>query len=569
MTRLAKPALIVFVLMMYVLPLAMVLYGAFRTAAPGLPGALTLAGFAEAFSDRRTYETLGSSLWLAVMTGIGATGLAVVFAWIVSRTNAALRKVITPLMVVVLATPPLFFSLSWNLLGTPEFGLLNQLLGSIGLPGDLVSVGGGWGTWFVLSLKVCSLGYFILIGPFLAMDRRLEEASLISGASRLGTFARINVPVMAPAVLGVFIINFIIGLIAFEIPLIVGRAGGFEVLSTQIYAFVTNETPPNYAAASALALLFVVAVVVLVAIKWRLLDRRQFTTVSGKGAKPEPWDIGRWTWACNGFVAGYALLAFVLPVVQIVLGSLQPLFGVNDFSLTNYEALFADPVVLPALGNTLVLALVGGLLAVAISLLLGVVGRHGSIRMRRTLELATWLPWAAHGIILGLGLVWAFLTVPFLRGLFGTVWIVLIGLIIASTPVASRTVDAALAQVGKELEESARVSGASQLRTSLGIVTRLILPACGAAWLITGIQIAGNLEVPILLSLPTNETVAVMVFQFNSQGQTTQAAALFCIVLAAAAAGGLLHLAIRGVARSVAHLKIGEAKSWRLSPSEA
>lgn len=565
MSRLGKPALIVFVLMMYVLPLAMILYGAFRTAAPGLPGSLTFDGFVQAFSDSRTYTTLGSSLWLAVMTGFGATGLAVVFAWIVSRTNAALRRVISPLMVVVLATPPLFFSLSWNLLGTREFGLVNQFFGAVGLPDDLVSVGGGWGTWFVLSLKVCSLGYFILIGPFLAMDRRLEEASLISGAGRLKTFVRINVPVMAPAVLGVFIINFIIGLIAFEMPLIIGRAGGFEVLSTQIYAFVTNETPPNYAAASALALLFVVAVVVLVAIKWRLLDRRQFTTLSGKGSKPEPWDIGRWTWVCNGFVAVYALLAFVLPVVQIVLGSLQPLFGVNQFSLANYEALLADPVVLPALGNTLLLAIVGGFLAVAISLLLGMVGRHGTTRVRRTLELATWLPWAAHGIILGLGLVWAFLTVPFLRGLFGTVWIVLIGLVIASTPVASRTTDAALAQVGKELEESARVSGATPWRTSIGIVIRLILPACGAAWLITGIQIAGNLEVPILLSLPTNETIAVMVFQFNAQGQTTQAAALFCLVLAVAALGGLLFLAAKAVSR----IRIGEAKSWRLSPSGA
>ena len=136
--------------------------------------------------------------------------------------------------------------------------------------------------------------------------------------------------------------------------------------------------------------------------------------------------------------------------------------------------------------------------------------------------------------------VQAFQKVPFLRPLFGTVWIVLIGLVIASTPLASRATDAALAQVGRELEESARVSGASALRTGIGIVTRLILPACLAAWVITAIQIAGNLEVPILLSLPTNETVAVMVYQLNARGETVQAAALFCLVLGAAALGALL-----------------------------
>ncbi|WP_238007060.1 iron ABC transporter permease [Dactylosporangium sp. AC04546] len=534
-------SLLAFVGLLYVLPVIMIVYGAFRTAAPGLPGEWSMDGFLEAFSDARTYSTLGNSLWLAVATGIGATSLAVVFAWIVSRTNAGLRRLVTPLMVVVLAMPPLFFSLSWNLLGTPKFGLINQLLGAIGLPDTLLSVGGRWGTWFVLCLKICGLGYFILIGPFLAMDRRLEEASLVAGGSRLATFVRINVPMMAPAVLGAFIINFIIGLIAFDVPLIIGKPSGFQVLATQIYAFVTNDTPPNYAAASALAMVFILAVVVLVAIKWRLLDRRQFTTLSGKGARPEPWDIGRWRWLCNSFVLAYAVLAVALPTVQIVLGSLQPLFGVQQgYSLDNYRALLADPTVAPALWNTAQLAFFGGLLAVAISLLLGIVGRHASVGLRRTLELATWLPWAAHGIILGLALVWAFLTVPFLKPLFGTVWIVLLGLVIASTPLASRTTDAALAQVGRELEESARVSGASALRTAVGIVTRLILPACLAAWVITAIQIAGNLEVPVLLSLPTNETVAVMVYQLNTRGETVQAAALFCLVLGAAALGALL-----------------------------
>ena len=350
--------------------------------------------------------------------------------------------------------------------------------------------------------------------------------------------------------LGAFIINFIIGLIAFDVPLIIGRPSGFQVFATQIYAFVTNDTPPNYAAASALAMVFILAVVILVAIKWRLLDRRQFTTLSGKGARPEPWDIGKWRWLCNGFILAYALLAVVLPCVQIVLGSLQPLFGVHrGYSLDNYRNLLADPTVVPALWNTAQLAFFGGLLAVAISLLLGIVGRHASVGVRRSLELSTWLPWAAHGIILGLALVWAFLTVPFLRPLFGTVWIVLIGLVIASTPLASRATDAALAQVGRELEESARVSGASALRTGVGIVTRLILPACLAAWVITAIQIAGNLEVPILLSLPTNETVAVMVFQLNNRGETVQAAALFCLVLGVAALVAVLLAVASGLRR--------------------
>jgi iron(III) transport system permease protein len=175
---------------------------------------------------------------------------------------------------------------------------------------------------------------------------------------------------------------------------------------------------------------------------------------------------------------------------------------------------------------------------------LGLIGRHGSASLRRGLELTTWLPWAANGILLGLGLVWGFLTIPFLTPLFGTVWIVLIGLVIAATPLAARAVDGALAQIGKELEESARVSGATALRVAVGIVLRLILPSFLAAWFITGINIVGNLEVPILLSMPTNKTMAVEVYRLYGNGESSMAAALFVLVFVI---GGALAGAVYAV----------------------
>ncbi len=581
-SRLGLFALLAAVALLYLGPMVMTVYGAFRTAPPGLAGSFSLAALRAAFSDPVTYSALGNSLLLAVCAGLSATALAVAFAWIVSRTTAALRRMVTPLMAVVLATPPLFFALAWNLLGTPRFGLINEALAAVGLP-DSLSVSGAWGSWFVLSLKLTSLGYLVLIGPFLAMDRRLEEASLVAGAGRLRTFRSITVPVMAPAVLSVFIIGFVVGLIVLDIPLIIGRPSGLRVFATQIFDFANNEIPPNYAGASALAMVFIVVVTVMVAIKWRLLDRRHFTTVGGKGTRPEAWDIGRLTWLCNAAVVGYALLALVLPTVQIVLGSLQPVFGLNVFSLDNYRALLDDPQVLPALLNTVQYALVGGALAVALVLVLAMVSRHGSTGLRRTLELVTWLPWALQGIILGLALVWTFLSVPFLRGLFGTAALVLIGLVVASTPVAGRAVDAALAQLGRELEESARVSGAGPVRTTVGIVVRLLLPSCLAAWLITAIQIAGNFEVPVLLSNPANQPTAVLVYQLYVQGQVTHAAALFVLVLGSAVALatvlGAAALVVRRVRRPAPHpspapeaprlVTQGAQQPWPQSPSGA
>ncbi|GAA3772944.1 iron ABC transporter permease [Microbacterium kribbense] len=552
---LGLPALLAVLAAFYLLPIVMVAIGAFRTSAPGTPGEWSADGFLSAFSDPHTYEYFGNSALLAILVGFFTTLIAVTLCWIVTRTTAALKRIVTPLMILVLATPPLFFALSWDLMGTPNLGILNTSMHAIGLPGNIIQVGGLGGTVFVLTLKLVSLSYLMMIGRFMAMDRRLEEASLISGAGKFRTFIRVNVPVMAPSVIGAAIISIVIGLVSFDVPLIIGVKSGFRVFSTQIYAFINDDTPPSYAGASSLALVLVVIVLLLVVVKWMLLDRRQFTTIAGKGAKPEPWDIGRGTWICNLLIAVYMLLALILPALQLILGSLQPIFGAGSgLSLENYSTILSDPTTISTIMNTLLVAGLGGVITVVVALVIGLVARGVGRALRRVMELSTWLPWAAHGVVLGLGLVWAFLTLPMLTPLFGTVWIVLIGLVVASTPLASRTTDGALSAVSAELTEAAQVAGAGPVRAAVGIVGRLVVPSLLAAFVISAINIAGNLDVPILLSSPTNQVVSVAVFQLYTLGSTAEAAALFCLVLLFAAVIAIAGYAIawwvsRGVAQ--------------------
>ncbi|WP_176459356.1 MULTISPECIES: ABC transporter permease [unclassified Rhodococcus (in: high G+C Gram-positive bacteria)] len=542
---LAVPVLIV--VGMYALPFLAVILGAFRSSPPGQPGGWSLSGFTGAFTDTATYSYLANSLVLAVGVGITATTIAVAMCWVNVRTNARLSRLVTPLMFIVLATPGLFFALSWALLGTPRAGLVNKMFDFVGLGDSLVDIGGGVGVWFVLSLKVSGLAYFMLLGSFRRLDSRIEEASQMSGASRTTTFFLITLPLLLPSILGVLIVALVIGVVAFEMPLIIGLPSGFRTFSTQIYSSLNDEIPPDYAGAASLALVLIAAVLALIALKWRILDRRSWVTVGGKGGKAEQWDLGRGRWIADGLIVFFAAIAVVLPAIQLVLGSLQPLFGVEaGYSLTNYRDLLVDPTVGPAVWNTVKLSVFGGLIAVTLSLTLGIVGRHASRFVRRSLELTTWLPWAVNGIILGLGLSWAFLAVSPLRPLFGTSWILLIGLVIVTTPLAARTIDGALAQVSIDLEEAARISGAGAVRSAIDIVFRLVVPSFLAGWLITAIHIAGDLEVPVLLSTPQTRTMSVLVYRFYSDGNGAMAAALFCLFLAAALTlGAVIYLGIR------------------------
>lgn len=384
----------------------------------------------------------------------------------------------------------------------------------------------------VLTLKEPAFIYLLLLGPFRGMDRSLEDASRACGSGPLRTFLRVTLPVLTPAILGVGILVITDGLEQFNIPLLLGLPAGIHVFSTQIYGAVNKMLPPNYAESAALSLLVTITIIALIMLRWRVMRGHNYATVTGKGHHREPINMGRGRYVASAVIVIYGLLALVLPLFQLVLGALQPTFGTyGRYSLDNFRRALEMPVVLHALRNTAIMGIVGGFVAMVLAVLIAYAVRSSSSRFRRLLELSTWLPWTMPGVVLGLGMLWAYLSVPGLKNLYASFWIVIIGLIVAGTPLASRVAEAALVQVGDELEESSRVAGASVARGFLRIIMPIISPSFIAGWIGTGIVISGNLAVPIMLSSPTNITVPVEAFQLYGAGEATLVSAIFVIQL--------------------------------------
>lgn len=546
---------LVFVLCVFVLfvwPVIMLAIGSFRTAPPGAAGNWTLDGLRNLVTNpgvvAGTYDTLFLSFFLTVFV----TLLAVFFSWVVARTNAPLRGLVTPMMVIVLATPQLFFGLSWAMLGNENAGLINFTIRTVtGTSWSPFNVESWFGIIFVLTLKVTAFGYLLMIGPFGAMDRTLEEASRTSGASAVSTFFRVTIPVLTPAVAGVAILIFTNGLESFDIPLLLGLPAGIGVLATQIYDAVNKTLPPNYAAAGTLSLLLTLTVMALVLIRSRIMAGRSYAVISGKGHKTAPADIGGWRFVATGLILLYALLAVILPLVQMLVGSLQPIFGLyRGFTFDNYRAVLDDSQIVRSLVNTAVVAVVGGFLAMTLAVVIGYVARHSRRSVRHALEFTTWLPWTLPGVVLGLAMLWAYISLPGLKLLYSTIWILMIGLIVAVIPVVSRVSEAALVQIGPELEESSRVAGGGRIPTLFRIVLPLITPSFIAGWTVAGIMISGNLAIPVMLSSATSQTVPIQAYELYTTGEIGQTAAIFCIQL-----GGIMVVLVAiGLIRAVTGL---------------
>ena len=555
--RLPVVVLSVLVLFFFGLPVMMLIVGAFRTGEPGLAASWTLAGLQSVYTSADTYTTLKNSVILSLTEHAVGLSLGFVFAWVVVRTNTPLRRLVTPMMVVIFAVPQLFIAISYGLLAGSPNGLANRALVGLlgGPPRAVVNVYSWWGLIVVSTLKVVPVMYLLVLGPVRAMNRSLEEASVIAGANRFKTFFRIQVPVLAPVLSGLAVLGFVIGLGLLDTPLILGVPAGIYVFPSRIYDYIGGGASPQYDRATALSLLLVVFILILVGLRRLLLGSREFTTVTGKGYSTERWDIGGWKWVFTAAIVIYGFFALILPVGQLIIGSLQPIYGIGStFTLDNYrEALQLDGVG-AAIANTVITGLAGGFLATALAVVIGYTARRSRSRLRSVPEYAVWMITAFPGIVLGLGMVWAYLTVPVLRNLYGSVWIVTIALVVYISPTAGRAIEGAIAQIDEELEESARMSGAGQLRVVGGIVARLILPSFLATWFVAGVAVAGNLDVPLLLAGPGNQTVPVLAFNlYRQSGQTAAAAALLCLLMAIVAGAFLLLrvswlIAARGIA---------------------
>lgn len=524
-------------------PLAMLVFGAFRSGQPGTAGSFGLAGFVDAYGDPATWETLWASVMFAVaVQSIGIIG-GFVFAWLSTRTNTPGGRFITAAMVTIFAIPTLFFAISWGMMTTPS-GLLTQVFG-VGSDGSPRLDAYSWfGLIVVSGLKSITVMYLLLLGPVRALNRSLEEAALLSGASRFRLFADINIPILLPTLSGLAILGFVNALGQLDVALILGVPAGIYVFPTQIYNFLAT-TPIRYDSASALALLLIVIIYVLVAIRSKAIGNRNFITVTGKAYRIEKEDIGRWKWAGTSLFLLFVGVALVLPLTQLIVGSFQPVLGVSGFTWRHYAELFESSKVIQALQNTLFVGVIGGFFATVLAVLISYVALRSKSKWAQIPEMIVWAVVAVPGIVLALAITWAYLTMPGLKSLYGSVWIVLIALIIVVTPIAQRATSGPVGQLGVELEESARICGASAPRMLITIVVPLIAPTFLASWFITGVMAAGSLDIPILLSSAKTETVSLLVYNYYTQlGSGSAAAALLLVLLLMLAAGGLILMAM-------------------------
>jgi len=200
--------------------------------------------------------------------------------------------------------------------------------------------------------------------------------------------------------------------------------------------------------------------------------------------------------------------------------------------LNNYRLVLNSPGVFRAAWNTVLITVVTATATVALSFCISWLVVRSRIKGRFALDTLTFASHAVPGIVVALSFILLYLQPPFrYLGIYGTVWIVSLALVTQYVAFASRTTNAAITQIHKELEEAGEASGASRFRILWQITLPLIRPAFVSAWIWVAAHAVRSFSIPLLLSSRENRTMAVMLWQFWDEDANQAAAAALGVLL--------------------------------------
>lgn len=530
-------------------PVGTMLYSSFQSAFLGTtPSVWTLHNYVATFTQPGFGQLVLNSFGYAAATSIFATAVGFGLAWLVVRTNTPAKGFARIAALVPLILPGILNTVAWSLLLSPERGQANLALRALHLPEfNVYSLAG---MVFVQSMHVIPVAYLMGTASFTSMDSSLEEAALASGCSPARTFRTITLRIARPAILSAALLMFVQTISTFEVPQLIGVPARHYVFVSRIYSAL-QSFPADYGTVGVLGI-FVLVVACIGLILSQRVGRNSVQTITGKGFRARPQDLGRWRWLALAGFAVFFLVAVALPLLMLLWASFLPSYespsmaALHHLSLTNYSQIAHRPGLVAALRNSLITSISAGLIVTALSAVVAYLTVKTKIRGRGILDALATVPIAVPSVVMGVGILYWYLAAPLPVHLYGTLTILVIAFVTITLPYAMRYLVPGMSQIKDELEEAATASGANWPQTFGRVFVPLLVPSLLSAFVYTMIVAFREISAAIFLYTSDTEVVSVQVYDLYSSGNYPVVAALGVLVVVFLS---LLALVVRLISR--------------------
>lgn len=517
------------------------------------PGRLTLQHWIHILSSDISqnvfYKPIMNSLHIAVWVSVFSMLLGGSLAWLVTRSDIPFKKSIAFMAIIPYMLPSWMKSMAWLVI------FKNDRIG--GSPGILQSVLGinppDWISYGFLPITVVLIGhyytfFYLLIAVALSsINSGLEETADILGAKRSTILRKITFPLVLPAILSAFILTFSKAMGTFGAAAFLGLPVKYYTIATMLYSSIRNRMLSE---GYILSLVLIAIAALTIYINQRAIGKRKgYTTVGGKDARKTLTPLGRWRIPLFSVVMLFMFSAGIFPLLLLFLQSFMLKDGV--YALSNFTTHFwvgaSDPTIASgevgvlmsnnirmALKNSLIISFVAAAAAAVLGIVFGyVIAKSRKSVAGRVVEQLTFMPYLIPGISFA-AIYLSMFAKPqlFIPALYGTLTLIILITIVKDLPFATRSGTSNMMQISGELEEAAKIQGASFFRRFFKIMLPLTRKGAISAFLLCFIGAMKELDLIILLVTPKTSTLTTMTFQYAESGFQQYSNAIIVIIIA-------------------------------------
>jgi multiple sugar transport system permease protein len=223
------------------------------------------------FKDRRFLQAVRVTIVYSIVTVPGGLTIALIMALLMNADIKGIR-IFRSFFYLPTVVSGVSVAVLWMYIFNPDFGLINTVLGYIGIQGP------GWLTstkWALPSMMIMSLwgvggAAVIFLAALKNVPRQLYEAANMDGAGVFMRFIKITLPIISPTILFNLIIRIIDALQVFSESFVMtqgGPDGATRFINLYLYVTAFENRRMGYASAMAWFLFIIIMALALLVLK--------------------------------------------------------------------------------------------------------------------------------------------------------------------------------------------------------------------------------------------------------------------------------------------------------------
>ena len=441
---------------------------------------------------RHLYVILPEMITNTILLVAGVAILTLLFgvslAWLVSAYKFTLSRVFEVTLLLPLAVPT--YVLGYVYMATFDYaGPVPSMLRTFGI--GFPDIRNGYGAITAMSLVLYPYVYFMSRTAFLTMSAELYNVARLY-TSKFQTFIKVVLPISRPYIFSGLFLAIMESLTDFATV----RFFNFPTLSEGILRVWYGMM--NLSAAIEIAgVLFLFSVMIML-MERKLRGRRRYHQSKFVGIEKIELN-GSKNWLAFSFCFSVLFFAFILPVAQLIMWSIQEMSIAPQAEFREYLRLVT---------NSTTLAFLGAVSAVLVSLIISGLSDRTDVLAK----LST-MGYSIPGTVIGIG------TLSLVSGmgyLVGTLPVLIYAYTVKFITVSYGSIESASEKINISVKESARLL-AGKLKALLRVEVPLMYPGIVTGFVLVFVDVMKELPITLILRPFGYDTLAIWVYQMASE----------------------------------------------------